>query len=103
MSEIKYSEKLEKEARRQESDHKAWNLHFKAKKEKRKEDFLDNEFKQLCKKYKCTYLHPGEVCEISGTEFGFIDFWPKSNTVRIRRKNKYIKSNALQWIRKHLL
>jgi len=100
---MKLSERLDEEAAMQEDDNKAWNLHRKASRERRKEKFLEREFKELSKKYDCVYSHPGDVCEIKDTDYGFIDFWPKSNTLRLRRKNKYIKSNALNWIKKRLL
>lgn len=100
---MKKSDKLDEEARRLEDDNQAWRLHGKAKRERRKENFLENELKKLKEKYDCTYMHPGDVCQIRGTKHGFIDYWPKSDTVRIRSKNKYIKRNGLNWIKKELL
>ena len=98
----KKSEELRKQAAEEDNDLKAFGLIGKANRESRNEDFIEKHLPLLKAKFTVEEKAEEHKYTLTTPQFGTIDFWPKSNKVLIRKKNKYIPS-GLKWLVANLL
>lgn len=98
---MKKSEKLKRQAEREENDLKALGLYTKVLREERIESFEKN---WLPKFQESHIVKPGpsQSYIIYSTRYGIIDYFPKANRALLRKRQKWIKP-ALQWLVKNLL
>lgn len=96
---MKESEKYKLMSRSEENDFKAWTYHFKSERFKREENFKII-YEEIKDHVKIEVRENGSYTfQIEGN--GKCDFYPKSNKVLIRSKNKWI-TNGLEWILKRI-
>ena len=94
------SEKLREEAAMEDNDLSALGKYTKAIREERGERFEDNWLEKLREK---TYVSKRENGSYTfDSEFGIIDFFPKSNKLLIRSQNKW-KKPGLRFIIKNII
>lgn len=99
---MKKSEEFAFAGQREENDLKAMNFHRKSIREKRIENFLENQLEKLNEKFEVIEEKNNGKFVILKTHFGNIDFFPKSNRILIRANNNW-KNNGSNWIQKNLL
>lgn len=99
---MKKSEQLRQEAESEKNDLKALGIYTKVLKEKRAERFESYKEKLIQAGYDITeYVSQGKFT-IEPTNFGIVDYYPKSNKILIRKQNKWIE-RGLRWIIANLL
>lgn len=91
------SDELRNQAKSEENDLKAMGLYTKVLREERAERFENYKDKLLQKGYNLTEFETQGKFTIEPTNFGIIDYYPKSNKVLIRKENKWI-TGGLRWI-----
>ena len=91
------SNELRKQAESEANDLKAMGLYTKVLREERAERFENYKDKLLQAGYNLTEFEEQGKFTIEPTNFGTIDYYPKSNKVLIRKKNKWI-TGGLRWI-----
>jgi hypothetical protein len=96
------SEELKKQAESEENDLKAMGLYTKVLREERSERFENYKDKLLQAGYNLIEFEAQGKFTIEPTEFGIIDYYPKSNKILIRKESKWI-NGGLRWIIKSLL
>jgi hypothetical protein len=94
------SEKLMIESQQEDNDFKSLSLKLKSLRESRSEKFIEEYL--LILKNKFTIETKDYSYSITTLDFGIIDYFPKSNKLLIRNKNKWIKP-GLKWIISNLL
>lgn len=99
---MKKSEEFEIAGQMEENDLKAMALHQKSSREKRIENFRENQLEKLKEKFEIIEDENNGKFVILKTHFGNIDFFPKSNRILIRAKNNW-KNNGSNWIQNNLL
>jgi hypothetical protein len=91
------SNDLRKQAESEENDLKAMGLYTKVLREERFERFENYKDKLLQAGYNLTEYESQGKFMIEPTEFGIIDYYPKSNKVLIRKTNTWLPA-GLRWI-----
>ena len=91
------SNELRKQAESEANDLKAMGLYTKVLREERAERFENYKDKLLQAGYNLTEFEEQGKFTIEPTNFGTIDYYPKSNKVLIRKKNKWI-TGGLRWL-----
>lgn len=95
------SEKLKRQAEREENDLKALGLYTKVLREERIESFEKNWLQKFQESH-IVKSGPSQSYIIYSARYGIIDFFPKANRALLRKRQKWIKP-ALQWLVKNLL
>lgn len=101
---MKKSDILDTAGRKEESDTKAWALHFKADRERRYEIFKEKflpKLNKLSDEAICTEVSHGKFTAYTDL-YGLVDLFPKSNKILIRKDNQWI-SNMIDFVTKKLL
>lgn len=96
------SEEIKKQIETEDHDLKIVGLYTKILREERFENFENYKEKLLELNYNISEFEAQGKFTIEPTEFGIVDFYPKSNKVLIRKENKWIKG-GLRWIIVNLL
>lgn len=91
------SNELRKQSESEENDLKAMGLYTKVLREERSERFENYKDKLLKAGYNLTEFEAKGKFTIEPTNFGIVDYYPKSNKVLIRKENKWI-TGGLRWI-----
>ena len=97
---MKESEKLMIKSQQEDNDFKSLSLSIKSLRESRSEKFIEDYLPTL--KTKFTIETKDYSYSITTLDFGIVDYFPKSNKLLIRNKNKWIKP-GLKWIISNLL
>tara|TARA_R110000868_G_scaffold14426_4_gene67204 strand:+ start:22263 stop:22559 length:297 start_codon:yes stop_codon:yes gene_type:complete len=95
------SEELLKQAAEEENDTRSFMLMCKALREKRSEKFIEDYLPVLKLRYVVTLRDNGSY-SIETQEFGIIDYFPKKNSLLIRKDNDW-KKPGLKWIYNNLI
>lgn len=98
---MKKSDEIKEELSKEDNDLKALGLHTKLNRENRKELFEDVWLPKLQDETDVVIDSENSKYSIYSVVFGTIDFYPKANKVLIRKQNKWIKGNGLNWLIKH--
>ena len=96
---MKKSEILREQSRSEDNNIKSFSLLNKSFREERLERFILHIDSLISKGYEIK--EDNNKYTIDGTSFGIIDYFPKANTILIRKKNKWINS-GFSWISKNL-
>lgn len=91
---------LKKQASEEENDFKSFALMAKALRESRSEKFVEDWLPLLKKRF--DIVEGVAKYTITTYSHGIIDYFPKANSVLIRKDNQWIKPGS-RWIGKHLL
>ena len=91
------SDELKKQAESEENDLKAMGLYTKVIREERTERFEKYKEQLLKAGFNITEYESQGKFTIDPTEFGIIDYYPKSNKVLIRKTNTWLPA-GLRWI-----
>ena len=65
-------------------------------------NFLESDWFLIDEKFEIEERDNGSF-SITTDEFGILDYFPKSDKLLIRKKNQWIKSSGINWIKRHLL
>lgn len=100
---MKDSEKYKDLANKEDNNLKDMGLYIKSNREKRGEDFKEDYLPKLLDKY-IVETDPNftKYTIITDDVYGTVDFFPKSNKLLIRNRNKCLQ-NGRDWINKNLL
>lgn len=99
---MKKSEELRQQARQEDNDLKSMNLYHKSLREGRLENFKKVYLKILLLKGYEVVEDNYKYTIDTYNEYGVLDFFPKKNSLLIRKDNDW-KRPGLQWIIKNLL
>lgn len=93
---MKESEKLIELSQTTENDMKAWTYHWKSERAKREEYFLETILPKIKEIVDVEERKNGSYT-IEFEEVGKVDFYPKSNKVLVRSKNRWLR-NGLEFL-----
>jgi hypothetical protein len=93
---MKESEKLKELSYNTENDMKAWTYHWKGARAEREEYFLETILPKIKKIINVEQRTNGSYT-IEFDEVGKVDFYPKSNKVLVRSKNRWL-NNGLNFL-----
>jgi len=96
---MKKSEELKSQSQQEDSDTKSFGLLCKSLREKRSEKFVEGWLEPLKLRY--DVVENNHKFTIVTQKYGTIDYFPKANSVLIRKDNQWIKP-GLKWIIKFL-
>jgi hypothetical protein len=97
---MKKSEELLSASQQEDNDIKSFALQIKALRERRSERFVEDWLPILSERFNIIERNNGSYT-IPTQDYGTLDYFPKANTLLIRKSNKW-KKPGLKWIIENL-